>query len=82
MSPKLPPALEVLSFLQDWFAIYPYAPTLAEIADRMNYGYPSSVSRHINTLVSWRLVERIPGKARGIWLTEEGQNYFVGPMPG
>lgn len=67
--------LEVLKFIRDYLAIYPWAPTLKEIADGCDLGWPSSVTRHLERLVAWGLIVRDPGKARSIALTEKGEHF-------
>lgn len=67
--------LVVLKYIRDYMAIYPWAPTLKEIADGCELSWASSVTRHLDRLVAWGLIEREPGKARSIALTEKGEHF-------
>ncbi|MBN1964304.1 MAG: MarR family transcriptional regulator [Anaerolineae bacterium] len=65
--------MEVFQFIRAFVAENPWPPTLREIADGVGLSGPSSVSRHLERLAAWELIERRRGSPRGIVLTGKGE---------
>lgn len=70
-TPKPWVSAQILGFIRRYIRREGYPPTLAEISKAVNKS-KSVVFYHLNILEENDLIERKPGKARAIKITQEG----------
>ncbi len=73
MSDIDPTTRNVFVFLRDTIAEQGIPPNIRQISDATYIGR-STVYRHLDKLEAWGWIEREPGMARGIRLTQRGRS--------
>lgn len=63
--------LAVLEFLKNFIAANGYPPTRQEIADDFGFKSPNAAESHLVALRVKKLIEIVPGSARGIRIVSE-----------
>tara|TARA_Y100000593_G_scaffold6315_1_gene12036 strand:- start:203 stop:547 length:345 start_codon:yes stop_codon:yes gene_type:complete len=66
-----PMQLRVLRFVAAWWLVEKDAPRIRDVAWHLNKSL-SSANDHIQNLIMREMLHRIPGKKRGLTVTEKG----------
>lgn len=65
----------IFCFIRDFIDDNQMPPTQQDIAEKMGFSSPNSVTDHLASLVRKGYIEKLPHKARGIKITEVGARH-------